>query len=41
MKEIRGDAKMIRELLCGNKYAIGYYQGDYAENCLITMDKIF
>jgi uncharacterized protein with ParB-like and HNH nuclease domain len=29
MKEIRGDAKTIRELLSGNKYAIDYYQREY------------
>ncbi|MEH2121287.1 DUF262 domain-containing protein [Nostoc sp.] len=29
MKEIRGDAKTIRELLGGNKYAIDYYQREY------------
>ncbi|WP_236142373.1 DUF262 domain-containing protein [Nostoc sp. CMAA1605] len=29
MKEIRGDAKTIRQLLSGNKYAIDYYQREY------------
>ncbi|UPK02829.1 DUF262 domain-containing protein [Bradyrhizobium sp. 170] len=29
MKEIRGDAKTIRQLLNGAKYAIDYYQRDY------------
>ncbi|MBD2564597.1 MULTISPECIES: DUF262 domain-containing protein [Nostoc] len=29
MKEIRGDAKTIRGLLGGNKYAIDYYQREY------------
>ncbi|MEH2244796.1 DUF262 domain-containing protein [Nostoc sp.] len=28
-REIRGDAKTIRELLSGNKYAIDYYQREY------------
>ncbi|MBO3462171.1 DUF262 domain-containing HNH endonuclease family protein [Aetokthonos hydrillicola Thurmond2011] len=30
MKEIRGDAKTIRQLLSGNKYAIDYYQREYS-----------
>ena len=29
MKEIRGDAKSIRSLLSGAKYAIDYYQREY------------
>src|SRR5438046_9616068 len=29
MKEIRGDAKRIRALLSGAKYAIDYYQREY------------
>lgn len=29
MKEIRGDAKSIRQLLSGSKYAIDYYQREY------------
>jgi uncharacterized protein with ParB-like and HNH nuclease domain len=29
MKEIRGDAKNIRSLLSGAKYAIDYYQREY------------
>lgn len=29
MKEIRGDAKSIRQLLGGSKYAIDYYQREY------------
>src|ERR1700719_2682761 len=29
MKEIRGDAKTIRQLLSGAKYAIDYYQREY------------
>jgi len=29
MKEIRGDAKTIRQLLGGTKYAIDYYQREY------------
>jgi uncharacterized protein with ParB-like and HNH nuclease domain len=29
MKEIRGDAKSIRALLSGAKYAIDYYQREY------------
>lgn len=29
MKEIRGDAKSIRQLLAGAKYAIDYYQREY------------
>ena len=29
MKEIQGDAKTIRQLLSGNKYAIDYYQREY------------
>ena len=29
MKEIRGDAKSVRTLLGGAKYAIDYYQREY------------
>ncbi|MFM2064145.1 MAG: hypothetical protein RLZZ507_3816 [Cyanobacteriota bacterium] len=29
MKEIRGEAKTIRQLLSGNKYSIDYYQREY------------
>jgi uncharacterized protein with ParB-like and HNH nuclease domain len=29
MREIRGDAKTIRQLLSGAKYAIDYYQREY------------
>ncbi len=29
MKEIRGDAKSIRSLLSGAKYAVDYYQREY------------
>ena len=29
MREIRGEAKTIRQLLSGTRYAIDYYQREY------------
>jgi hypothetical protein len=34
MKEIRGDAKNIRALLGGARYAVDYYQREYRWLCM-------
>jgi hypothetical protein len=42
VREIRGDAKSIRSLLCGAKFAIDYYQREYRwESKQVAVPKSF
>lgn len=41
MREIRGDAKNIRSLLGGAKYAIDYWQSEYGWTCKQNTDQVW